>query len=293
MELRHVRTFLALAEELHFGRAARKLRIAQSAVSQTLRSLESDLGVVLLERSKRQVSLTPAGHQYLRYARAALAQLEEGAAAALQADAGQVGELRLSFTLMSALTVLPRVVTRYQRAYPRVRLLVTPGGSTEQLDAIREGRCDVGFMAFKRDVSPLESLVVARAALVAVLPSRHPLSKRDRVELNALAGEPFIFLRQQSEPQIYEYFRAQCARAGFEPRFVMEVEHIEALLAFVAAGFGVSCVPSLVDQIRFRGVTTVPLALDTRGGISAVWHPQRLSPTASHFLELLRAELAS
>jgi DNA-binding transcriptional LysR family regulator len=293
MELRHLRTFLALAEELHFGRAARKLRIAQSAVSQTLRALEADLGVMLLERTKRQVSLTPAGHQYLRHARAALAQLEEGASAALRAATGEVGELRLSFTLMSALTVLPRVVTRYQRTYPRVRVLVTPGGSTEQLDAIREGRCDVGFMAFKRDVSPLESLVVARAALVAVLPSRHPLSKRGRLELSELAGEPFIFLRQQSEPQIYEYFRAHCARAGFEPRFVMEVEHVEALLAFVAAGFGVSCVPSLVERIPFKGVTTVPLALDARGGISAVWQPQRLSPTASHFLELLRAEVAS
>lgn len=291
MELRHLRTFLALAEELHFGRAARKLRIAQSAVSQTLRSLEAELGVVLLERSRRQVSLTPAGHQYLQHARAALARLEEGAVAAQHAASGEVGELRLSFTLMSALTALPRVVTRYQRAYPRVRLVVTPGGSTEQLDAIREGRCDVGFMAFKRDVAPLESLVVTRAALVAVLPSRHPLAKRSRIELGELATEPFIFLRQQSEPQIYEHFRGHCARAGFEPRLVMEVEHIEALLAFVAAGFGVSCVPSLVERLRFKGVTTVPLALDARGGISAVWQPQRLSPTASHFLQMLRADL--
>jgi len=292
MELRHVRTFLALAKELHFGRTATKLRVAQSAVSQTLRALEQELGVRLLERSKRQVSLTPAGVEYQEHARAALAQLDEGAAAAVQAASGEVGELRLSFTLMSALTVLPRVVTRFQRAHPRVRLVVTPGGSTEQLDAIRHGRCDVGFMAFKRDVEPLETLVVARAALVAVLPSRHHLSKRSSVELRELAAEPFIFLKQQSEPQIYEYFRAHCARAGFEPRFVMEVEHIEALLAFVAAGFGVSCVPSLVEQVRFRGIKTVPLALEVRGGISAVWAPQRVSPTATNFLKLLREELA-
>lgn len=292
MELRHVRTFLALAEELHFGRAARKLRIAQSAVSQTLRSLETHIGVTLLERSRRQVSLTPAGQQYLQHARAALSQLDEGAAAALHAASGEVGELRLSFTMMSALTILPRVVARYQRTYPRVRLVVTQGGSTEQLEAIRDGRCDIGFMAFKRDATPLETLVVARAALVAVLPSRHPLSKRNRLELSELAKEPFIFLRQQSEPQIYEHFRGQCARAGFEPRFAMEVEHVEALLAFVAAGFGVSCVPSLVERIPFKGVAIVPLALDARGGISAVWQPQRVSPTAGHFLQMLRAELA-
>ena len=293
MELRHVRTFLALAEELHFGRAARKLRVAQSAVSQTLRGLEEEVGATLLERSKRKVSLTPAGAQYLEHARAALSQLELGAAAALSAASGEVGELRLSFTLMSALTVLPKVVVRFQRLYPRVRVSVTPGGSTEQLDAIHRGQCDVGFMAFKRDVQPLETLVVARAALVAVLPSRHPLAKRSSVELSDLIGEPFIFLKQQSEPQIHEYFRAHCARAGFEPRFAMEVEHVEALLAFVAAGFGVSCVPDLVQRMPFRGVKTVPLALDVRGGISAVWQPQRLSPTGAHFLELLRAELAN
>ncbi|RYZ05603.1 MAG: LysR family transcriptional regulator [Myxococcales bacterium] len=292
MELRHVRTFLALAEELHFGRAARKLRVAQSAVSQTLRALEEEVGVTLLERSKRKVSLTPAGAQYLEHARAALAQLEQGAAAALSAASGEVGDLRLSFTLMSALTVLPRVVTRFKRHYPRVRVTITPGGSTEQLEAIAQERCDVGFMAFKRDVQPLETLVVARAALVAVLPSRHPLSKRSRVELGELAGESFIFLKQQSEPQVHEHFRAHCVRAGFEPRFVMEVEHVEALLAFVAAGFGVSCVPDFVQQLRFHGVKTVPLALEARGGISAVWHPKRLSPTAAQFLELLRAELA-
>src|SRR3954469_4356576 len=112
MELRHVRTFLALAEELHFGRAAPKLRIAQSAVSQTLRSLETHLGVRLLERSRRKVLLTPAGQQYLQHARAALLVLDEGAAAALHAASGEVAQLRLSFTLMSALTILPRVVTR-------------------------------------------------------------------------------------------------------------------------------------------------------------------------------------
>jgi DNA-binding transcriptional LysR family regulator len=113
------------------------------------------------------------------------------------------------------------------------------------------------------------------------------------VELGELASEPFIFLKQQSEPEVHAHFHAHCARAGFEPRFVMEVEHMEALLAFVAAGFGVSCVPNLAQRMPFRGIKTVPLALEARGGISAVWHPQRLSPTAGHFLELLRAELAN
>ncbi len=291
MELRHVRTFLVLAEQLHFGHAARTLRVAQSAVSQTLRSLEEELGVVLLSRTKRSVSLTAAGAQFVDYARASLAQLEQGAAAARHAASGEEGELRLHFTLMAALTALPRAVARFQNAYPRVRLTITPGGSTEQLEAIRRGQCDIGFMAFKRDLAPLATEVIARAALVAVLPSRHALARRPKLELADLAGERFIFLKQQSEPQIYQHFLANCARAGFEPQVVMEVEHVEALLSFVAAGVGVSCVPSLVERLRFRGVKTVPLLPEIRGGISAVWRPEKLPATATRFLEALHAEL--
>jgi len=291
MELRHVRTFLVLVEQLHFGRAARKLSVAQSAVSQTLRSLEEELGVILLSRTKRSVALTAAGAQFADYARASLAQLEQGAAAARHAASGEEGELRLHFTLMASLTVLPRVVARFQKSYPLVRLTITPGGSTEQLAAIRGGQCDIGFMAFKREIAPLATEVIARAALVAVLPSRHALARRPKLELADLAGERFIFLKQQSEPQIYQYFLANCARAGFEPKVVMEVEHVEALLSFVAAGVGVACVPSLVERLQFHGVKTVPLLPEIRGGISAVWRPENLPATATRFLEALRAEL--
>lgn len=291
MELRHIRTFLVLAKELHFGRAATKLRVAQSAVSQTLRALEDELGIELLARSKRSVALTAAGSRFVEYAERSLLQLDEGATAARQAASGYAGELRLTFTLMSALTVLPRAVARFQREHPQVRVSLTPGGSTEQLEAIREGRTDVGFMAFKRDIEPLATLVVTRAPLVAVLPVRHPLARRPSVELAELATEPFIFLKSQSEPQLYEHFRNLCARAGFEPRVVMEVEHSEALLSFVAAGIGVSCVPNLVERLKISGATTVRLVPEVRGGISAVWRPERLAPTAARFLDVLRAEI--
>ncbi len=292
MELRHIRTFLVLARELHFGRAALKLRTAQSAVSQTLRALEGGLGVELLARSKRSVALTAAGAKFVEHAQRSLAQIEEGAAAARRAAMGDIGELRLGFTLMSALTVLPLAVARFQRAHPQVRVSLTPGGSTEQLEAVRDGRCDVGFMAFKRDVAPLATELVARSPLVAVLHSRHRLARQTSGGLAALADGPCTFLKQQSEPQIYEYFRAVCARAGFTPRVVMEGEHSEALLSFVAAGVGVSCVPNLVERLKVRGVTTVPLRPEVRGGISAVWRPDRMPPPAARFLEVLRAELA-
>jgi len=292
MELRHIRTFLVLARELHFGRAAQKLRVAQSAVSQTLRALELELEVELLARSKRRVTLTAAGAEFVGYAERALAELELGTQAARRAAAGDSGKLDIRFTLMSALTALPRVVARFQRQYPEVQVTLTPGGSVEQLEAIREGRCDVGFMAFKRDIEPLAAEVVARAPLVAVVSARHPLARRDHVELAELADQPFIFLKRQSEPQIYEHFRSLCARAGFEPRVVMEVEHSEALLSFIAVGVGVSCVPNLVEKLRVKGVATVPLRPEIRGGISAVHDPQRVTPPLARFLDVLRAELS-
>ncbi len=291
MELRHLRVFLALANELHFGRAAAKLRIAQSAVSQTLMDLEAELGVELFARTKRSVALTGAGQQFIDYARGALTQVEQGTLAARHAATGEEGELRLSFTLMSTLTKLPRVVAKFQSRYPRVRLSISQGGSVEQLEAIRQGRCDIGFMAFKRDITPLASEVVSRNALVVVLPSNHALARRRRLELGALAQEPFVFLKQRSEPEVYTRFLGQCARAGFEPKILLEVEQLEALLSFVAAGLGVSCTPNLIERLRFPGIKTVPLSPEIRGGISAVWRPERLPPTATRFLEALRAEL--
>ncbi len=293
MELRHVRTFVALAEELHFGRAARKLHVAQSAVSQTLRALEEEVGAELLARTKRNVALTPAGLSFLAHARCALAQIEQGTAAARHATSGETGELRLRFTLMSTLTVLPRAVACFQRQYPLVRLSIAPGGSVEQLEAIRAGQCDIGFMPFKRDIAPLATEVVARASVVAVLPSRHALARRGSLELAELANERFIFLGRQNEPQLHEYFRAHAAKAGFEPNIVMEIEHLEALLSFVAAGIGISFLPALVERVGFRGIKVVPIRSEIRGGISAVWRPERLPATAARFLEILRSELAS
>jgi DNA-binding transcriptional LysR family regulator len=291
MELRHVKVFLVLSEELHFGRTARRLHVAQSAVSQTLRALEEEIGTLLFTRTKRSVALSAAGRGFIEYARSALAQLEQGTAAARLAASGDVGELRLRFTLMSTLTVLPRVVSRFKREYPRVDLQIGPGGSVEQLEAIRIGQCDIGFMALKRDSAPFTSHVVARSPLVAVLAARHPLARRPVLELAELAAEQFIFLRQHSEPQLHTYFRQNCARAGFEPKIVMEVEQLEPLLSFVAAGVGVACVPGLVSALGFRGIKLVPLRPEVRGGISAIWDPVRLSPTAARFLELLRTEL--
>jgi len=290
MELRQVRTFLVLAEELHFGRSAARLRVAQSAVSYALKGLESELGVELVTRSKRKVALTSAGESFRSHAAQSLQGLERAAVHARRAAQGEEGSLSLRFSFMAGLTILPRAIVRFQRSYPTVELRIEPGGTVEQLEAIRTGRCDLGFMAFQRDIAPLATELVQGAPLVALLPEDHRLARRKRIELAALATEGFVFLKNASEPELHARFRGRCAAAGFEPNIVFEIEHLEALLALIAAGVGVACVPGFVRTLGFPGVVLRPIEPEVATGISAVWDPRRLSAATGNFLTILREE---
>jgi DNA-binding transcriptional LysR family regulator len=288
MDLRHVRAFLVLSEELHFGRAAKRLYLVQSAVSQTIKALEEEVGAALFARTKRQVCLTPAGQHFLPHARRMVEEMERALGAARRAAAGESGRLALRFTMMSALTALPRALSRFQRECPGVQVSIEPGGTTEQLEALRLGRCDIGFMALKRDVQPFECEVVERDTLVVVLPRGHALAGRRSAEMRDVAREPQIMLRQASEPQIRAALGRRFAAHGLAPNVVLEVEQVEALLAFVAAGIGVALVPGFVRKVRMAGVSIVPVRPAVGCGISAVWDPRTLPPAGKRFLEVLR-----
>jgi len=222
-----VRVFLTLAEELHFGRSARRLGVVQSAVSQTLQALEEEIGAELFERSKRRVALSAAGHAFMEPARRAFEEFKRAKTSARSAASGEAGELRIHCTMMAALTAMPRVVAAYQRRYPNVNVQVHSSGSVEQLRALRERRCDVAFMpkasakmAAEDDRSlQLESL--AADPLCAIFKRGHALSKRRSLPLADLAGSPMVFLLQRDEPQVYRRFREDCAAAGFEPKITV------------------------------------------------------------------------
>jgi DNA-binding transcriptional LysR family regulator len=288
MELRHVRAFLILAEELHFGRTAARLHLVQSAVSQTIKALEDEVGAPLFARTKRQVSLTPAGRELLAPARRMLDELDRGLTAARRAASGETGRLSLYFTMMAALTPLPRALARFQREHPDVEVTIAPGGSTEQLDALGLGRADIGFMAIKKDVAPFVCEVVEKDTLVAVVPSRHALAKRRSAAMRELVREPQIMLGEASEPKIRAALRRRFAEFGVEANVVLEVEQIETLLAFVAAGLGVALVPGFVRKLRFAGTAIVPVRPVIPCGISAVWNPDTLPPAGRRFLAVLR-----
>jgi DNA-binding transcriptional LysR family regulator len=293
MELRHVKAFLVLAEELHFGRTAARLHLVQSAISQTIKALEDEVGAPLFARTKRQVTLTPAGQQLLGPARRMLDELDRGLTAARRAAAGDTGRLSLRFTMMAALTPLPRALARFQREHPEVQVTIAPGGSTDQLEALRLGRADIGFMALKRDATPFACEIVEASTIVVVLPSRHALAKRRSVSMRDLVREPLISFGEASEPKIRGALQRRFAELGVVPNVVLEVEQIETLLAFVAAGLGVALVPGFVRKLRFAGVAIVPIRPQIPCGISAVWSPDALPPTGQRFLAVLREVMAA
>jgi DNA-binding transcriptional LysR family regulator len=289
MDLRHLRTAVVLAEELHFGRAAKRLHVVQSAVSQTIKALEADVGAPLFTRTKRTVLLTEAGEALVARARKLLDDVREIPVQVRSVASGEAGQLRLRFVMSSVLTDVPRTIVRFKARYPGVDVRPLPGGSREQLEALRAGECDVGFMAManaKRDLE-LAHKVVATSPMVAVLPSKHPLARRRTVQLRELAREPLVFLAQVDEPEIHQRFRQHCVLAGFDPNFAIEVQHTDALLAFVAAGLGVSCVPGFIDRLRHRGVVTVPLSPTIQAGIIATWDEKRISATGRNFIAML------
>jgi DNA-binding transcriptional LysR family regulator len=283
---------MVLCEELHFSRTATRLRMAQSAVSYAIKSLEEKLGTPLFARSKRRVSLTLAGERFREHTQPAIKALEHAVDATRRVGKGQAGRLVLRFTFMSALTVVPRAVVRFQRDYPDVEIDLGPGGSVQQLEAIHAGRCDVGIMPIKRDIEPLATEVIQRSALVAILPAGHPLAKKKQVRLAELKSQRFVFLKLDSEPQTRGFFLRNCLEAGFQPNIILEIEQLEVLLAMVAAGLGISCTPGFVQSLQFPGVVMRPLLPVIHGGFNAVWDPRSLSPVAANFLTALRTERA-
>lgn len=292
MELRDIQVFLAVCEELSFTRAALRLRIAQSAASQAIKRLEGEVGAALLARTKRRVAITEAGGAFRAGAQAALKTLTDAGGAARSTAAGQRGRLALRFGLLTTLTVMPQALARFKREYPEVELDLESAGTAPQLEALRLGQCDIGFVSFQRQLEGLASEVVDRAPLVALLPTRHPLASRARVPLKALANEDFVFLKSTSEPRVRQFFRERCRAVGFEPRIVVESEQLEVLLSLVAAGVGVCCLPGFVRGVHYRGVVALPLTPAILGGVSVVWDPATLSAAGHNFLNVLRHERA-
>lgn len=295
MELRHLRYFIAVAEELHFGRAAEQLGISQPPLSQQIQALEEELGVRLFERTNRRVALSEVGRLFLPEARQVLARLEQAIAVARRAQRGELGELKVGFTSSAPFTsTIPRAIRAFRQACPEVHLDLCELSSHGVAEAVHEGRLQVGVL---RPLSPLpEELVVLELfaePLVVVLPVGHPLAGgcAGGVHLAELGEDPFVFFPRSFGTGLYDQLLDLARAAGFTPRIVQEASEAMTLIGLVATGLGVTVLPASFNRMHIDGVVC-RILLDP-GASTAVWLVRRRdesSPLVRRFAELLERE---
>ncbi len=259
IELRHLRYFVAVAEELHFGRAALRLHLAQPPLSQQIRKLEEIVGHALFTRTSRAVQLTSAGEVFLDRARRTLRNVQDDMEEARSVGRGEVGFLKVGFIGSSMLTSVPAMLGRYRRAFPTVNLQLHESYTSMLVQALQRGTLDLGIL---RDGGPTEGLrveVLFSEPFVAVLPRRHPLATRKVISAAALRDEPFVFFSPLAGDLAYGKPVSLCEEHGFRPRVVQEAPQWLTILRLVGAGLGVSIGPACVQRIAAPDVVCCAL----------------------------------
>lgn len=284
MELRKLHYFVALAEELHFGRAARRLHITQPPLSMAIHALEQELGVRLFERAPRRVTLTHAGAAFLEQARLLLARAQEAAELARAAARGAVGRLRIGFMSGSIYTLLPPLLREFSTRYPAVQLELRELPMPEQMQQLRRGEIDVGVVRPPVDDAELESEVVFEEPLIVALPRGHPLARRARIAVRHLANEPFVMFQRRPGLVMHHLVLRFCLQHGVTPRAAQEVAQSHAVAGLVSAGIGIALVPASIQGTRMRGVEYRPLAEKSPPVLTVLaWRRDDASPVLAAF----------
>jgi DNA-binding transcriptional LysR family regulator len=290
MDLRQLRYFVAVAEELHFGRAATRAGIAQPPLTQQIQKLEAELGCQLLVRGRKTV-LTDAGSVLLDEARRILQQSEQAVDATRRAARGETGQLRVGAPPSIMLSALPAIIRKYHRLYPGVQFSLLEMSTSAIEQALSSGQIDAGFLRETQLAPPFTSEKLLNEAVVAVLPAKHELTAARDLSIVSLRGQPFIFFPRRLGPAFYDRLISFCTRAGFVPDVVQEATQWQSIVCLVEAGMGVSLAPACVQRFRWPGVVYRPLAR-VHTAVSACWRLDCVSPHVTEFLRLARAEFA-
>lgn len=254
MELRKLRYFVVLAEELHFGRAAQRLHITQPPLSMAIQSLEDELRVKLFTRAPRRVSLTHAGASFLEQARTLLVRADDAIELARSADRGEVGRLRIGFMSATIYTLLPPLLRDFAARFPAVKLELRELTMPQQFVQLRNGEIDVGFVRPPVEDAELAAETVLRESLVVALPRGHRLAKLRRIPIGRLAAEAFVMFQRQPGLVLHHLVLRFCIQNGFTPRVAQEATQSHAVVGLVSAGIGVALVPESVQSTRLLGV---------------------------------------
>jgi DNA-binding transcriptional LysR family regulator len=289
MDLRRLRYFVAVAEDLHFTRAAARLNLAQPALSQAVRQLETELGVELLHRNRREVRLTFAGSVLLADARKLLAEVDLATQRTRAANDGVIGLLRLGYIDSTVYELLPRVLTRFHAELPGVTLSLHPTPNTEIVRALEVGELDVGLMRPAQLRTPVRYEVVGHVTPVLAIASSNPLSHCDVVDLSSLRTADIIIHERAHASDAYDMIVDAFGRAGTEINVVATVGSMHTILSLVASDLGIAVVPSDVagwarEEITFRPMLPVFAPME----MAVAWSPQHLNPVTQGFLRIAR-----
>lgn len=289
MELRHLRYFVAVAEELHFGHAAERLSMAQPPLSQQIRQLENEIGTPLFIRTNRRVQLTAAGEVFLNDARAILEKVDVAIETAKRASKGEVGWLGIGFAPSAIYEVLPRILRRFREQFPNVELKLMELPTIEQYQALREKRIHVGFSRLSAPESGIVLEPVVHERLIIALPVNHWLTNRSKLSLHELCAESFILYPSEPESNFCNYVLSICENAGFTPNIVQKTSELQTAVGMVDAGIGVVIVPASTKNIHQEGVVYLPLVdpvptVDLTLGYRA----DDQSPVLQHFINICK-----
>jgi DNA-binding transcriptional LysR family regulator len=287
MELRHLRYFAAIAEERHFGRAAERLGIAQPPLSKQLQDLERELGYSLFDRSRRPVELTAAGSALLEHTRRVFQELEVLVRETRRAGAGHSGRLAIGYPSSLAYSGLSSLLREFRERSPEVAIEVRELSPGEQIEALKRGDLDVGFVRTPLNEPTLASENIRNEKLVLALPVDHRLAIRERVALSAVANEPFVFFPRARGPGFFDFLMGFCRDSGFSPNIVQEAPQID-VLALVAAGFGLSILPDSVREFRRADIVLRPIIGSPTTELRLAWRSGDTSPAVARFIETVR-----
>ncbi|KYP80657.1 hypothetical protein AYW79_10250 [Ferroacidibacillus organovorans] len=289
MEFRHLEYFIAVAEELNFGRAAQRLQMTQPPLSQQIQQLERELGTALFIRTQRRVELSPAGRAFLPEARSLLKHAERAKRLANDVGAGRVGRIAVGFVGSATYDILPLTIREYRAAYPEVYVHLRELPTPSQVESLLKGEIDVGFIRPPIASHDLRVETLYRDRAVLAVPKMHPSSHRAVMRLSDLGGESWVLLARSTWSGFYDEILAKCSDAGFDPNIELTAAEFQTVLGVVAAGLGISIVPSSAAIFKREDVVFIPLEGEVPTiEMSIAWRAADDSAQIRQFLDVTR-----
>jgi len=297
MELRHLRYFVAVAEELNFTRAAEKLRLAQPSLTRQIQNLEEELGVRLLDRSRNQVSLTEEGRSFLVDARRLVALSLESVKSVQRFSRGESKQLNIGYLFKFNFDLLPVTLASFYQTFPETSVNLFDMSPAEQLGALEARKIDLGFVGLRpatanKNTAALAWECVARHNVVVVLPETHPLAKKSKIKITDLKALFFVAMSEQTHPGSRDWLSGICEGAGFTPRILQDVDLESGLMTFVAEGLGVTLAREQIKNLPHPGVVFRPLAIAAKADYWIAWHRENHSKALLHYIDVVTKQAA-